>query len=242
MIGIYKIVNILNNKIYIGKSSDIEKRWKEHIRLSKSEHSRRKSPIHKAINKYGKENFRFEIIKECLFEEMDALEIYYIKEYNSTNRKIGYNVTNGGDGGPIMYGSKNPNSIMTEESVVYIRQCYNNGVYKMDVYEEMLERYNLNYNTFCSIWFGQTYKKIMPEVFTEENRKYHRDLAFKNRTPKHVEKVKKYVWEIRLERLNGKNWREIYSKYSFMNENTFKDIWYNRTFKYLIPHKCNDYS
>lgn len=127
MIGIYKIVNILNNKIYIGKSSDIEKRWKEHIRHSKSEHSRRKSPIHKAINKYGKENFRFEIIKECLFEEMDDLEIYYIKEYNSTNRKIGYNVTNGGDGGPIMYGSKNPNSIMTEESVAYIRQCYNNG-------------------------------------------------------------------------------------------------------------------
>ena len=122
---------------------------------------------------------------------MDDLEIYYIKEYNSTNRKIGYNVTNGGDGGPIMYGSKNPNSIMTEESVAYIRQCYNNGVYKMDVYEEMLERYNLNYNTFCSIWLGRSYKKIMPEVFTEENRKYHRDLAFKNRTPKHIEKVKK---------------------------------------------------
>lgn len=38
MIGIYKIVNILNNKIYIGKSSDIEKRWKEHIRHSKTEH------------------------------------------------------------------------------------------------------------------------------------------------------------------------------------------------------------
>ena len=37
MIGIYKIVNILNNKIYIGKSSDIEKRWKEHIRHSKKD-------------------------------------------------------------------------------------------------------------------------------------------------------------------------------------------------------------
>ena len=97
MIGIYKIVNILNNKIYIGKSSDIEKRWKEHIRHSKSEHSRRKSPIHKAINKYGKENFTIELIEEVEATKLDEREVYWISFYDSYNK--GYNCTKGGQNG-----------------------------------------------------------------------------------------------------------------------------------------------
>jgi group I intron endonuclease len=242
MIGIYKIVNKINKKIYIGKSINIEKRWKEHIRHSKEGHQSHNIPLHKAIIKYGKENFIFEVIQECDTDILNDLEKFYIKKYNSNNKKIGYNVTNGGDGGPIMYGSKNPNSVLPEEVVIYIRQCYEKGIYKMDVYNEMLEKHNLNYNTFCCIWRGNTYKKIMPEVFTEERRKYHRDLAFKNRTPKHVEKVKKYVLEIRERRIKGDFWKNVHNEYSFINENTFKDIWYNRTFKYMIPNKCNDYS
>jgi group I intron endonuclease len=54
-IGIYKIENILNGKIYIGQSKHIETRWSEHCRESNQE----KSLISKAIAKYGKENFIF---------------------------------------------------------------------------------------------------------------------------------------------------------------------------------------
>lgn len=197
MIGIYKITNIKNNKIYIGKSTDIKRRWKEHIRHSKDEHKRKKCPLHMAINKYGKDLFKFEVIEECKVDVLDEREMYYIKLFDSKNKKKGYNITNGGDGGPIMYGSLNPNSVLSEDDVVYIRECYKNGVYKMDCYKVLLEKNGINYNTFSSIWHGRSYVKIMPEVFTEENRIIHRNIAFEKRTPKHCNKVKKYVLEIR---------------------------------------------
>ena len=57
---VYKITNKLNNKIYIGQSVNIERRWKEHIC-----DNRKNSLIHLAIQKYGKDNFDFEVIEEC---------------------------------------------------------------------------------------------------------------------------------------------------------------------------------
>lgn len=88
--GIYKITNILNGKIYIGCSKNIENRWKQHLRCNEGH------AIHKAIETYGSENFSFEIIEECLPEELTIKEIYWIKYYNSYLQ--GYNMTTGGDG------------------------------------------------------------------------------------------------------------------------------------------------
>lgn len=59
MIGIYKITNNINNKIYIGQSVHIKRRWAEHCKPSSD------SLISKAIKKYGKDNFTFEIIEKC---------------------------------------------------------------------------------------------------------------------------------------------------------------------------------
>lgn len=78
MIGIYKITNKVNGKIYIGQSIHIEKRWQEHCQPSNN-----KSLIAKAIKKYGKENFLFEVIEQCTKEELLEKEEYYIKMYNS---------------------------------------------------------------------------------------------------------------------------------------------------------------
>ena len=77
---IYKIKNKINNKIYIGKSifNTTEKRWKEHIRDSYDISSPGyKYTIHKAIRKYGIENFIFEVIESNLTqEEADEKEKY----------------------------------------------------------------------------------------------------------------------------------------------------------------------
>lgn len=91
-IGIYKITNKINNKKYIGQSTNIKRR--------KSEHFTKKCDmvISHSIFKYGKENFDFEILEECEESQLDELEIKYITEYKSTNRKFGYNVDNGGNG------------------------------------------------------------------------------------------------------------------------------------------------
>ena len=85
-IGIYKIENNLNHKIYIGQSTNIERRWKEHCRKSK------KSLISQAIQKYGVENFTFQIIIQTEnLSELNNLETFYIKKFNSLTPN-GYNI------------------------------------------------------------------------------------------------------------------------------------------------------
>jgi len=85
MIGIYKITNRLNGKSYVGQSIHIERRWSEHMRPSTD------SLISRAIKKCGKENFDFQVLCECLEEDLNSLEEYYIKKYN-TVVPDGYNV------------------------------------------------------------------------------------------------------------------------------------------------------
>ena len=91
MIGIYLITNKLNNKCYVGQSVDIARRWRQHREAA----SRGETPLYKAIQKYGIENFEFSILEECLKEELDCKEIQYIERYNSYFE--GYNQTKGGD-------------------------------------------------------------------------------------------------------------------------------------------------
>lgn len=86
-IGIYKIENLTNGKVYVGQSVHIEKRFSEHCRSD--------SLIGQAIQKEGKQNFSFSILEECPLEELDYKEQYYIKQYNSIAPK-GYNITTGG--------------------------------------------------------------------------------------------------------------------------------------------------
>lgn len=97
MIGIYKIENQINGKAYIGQSINIEQRWKTHIREGKNYHEGgRGYAIHKAISKYGVENFSFVVLEECKEEELNDREKYWISQYDSYYN--GYNCTKGGDG------------------------------------------------------------------------------------------------------------------------------------------------
>lgn len=89
--GIYKITNTINNKVYIGQSINIEDRWKKH------KYAKDGFAIHQAIQKYGVDNFTFEILEECPKELLDNREIYWISYYNSL--KKGYNMIPGGSNG-----------------------------------------------------------------------------------------------------------------------------------------------
>lgn len=93
--GIYKIVNIVNDKIYIGQSKHIKQRWCEHKKeLKKNKH--RNEYLQRAWNKYGESNFIHEIIELCDESELDEKEVYYINFYNSMNPNKGYNLHSGG--------------------------------------------------------------------------------------------------------------------------------------------------
>ena len=90
---IYKITNLINGKVYIGQTRrTIEIRWRDHVYDSK----RSEYPIHRAIRKYGVDNFKIEMLEECENDKLDEKEIYWIKEYDSTNSDKGYNATSGG--------------------------------------------------------------------------------------------------------------------------------------------------
>ncbi len=97
---LYKIINTLSNKIYIGQSTEPKRRWKSHLRYSKKG-SEAPQYIHRAMNKYGVENFIFEIIATCKTQEnTDFIESILIKQYNSANKEFGYNLKAGGYASP----------------------------------------------------------------------------------------------------------------------------------------------
>ena len=95
-IGIYKIENKINNKVYIGQSINIQKRWSDHKSryLDPNDHSYN-THLYKSMRKYGIENFDFSIVELCLAEELNEKERYWIGYYNSFFN--GYNLTFGGD-------------------------------------------------------------------------------------------------------------------------------------------------
>ena len=99
---IYKITNLINNKIYIGKTSlpTIEERFKEHIHDSIKQRNE-KRPLYDAMNKYGIENFIIEEIEKVENDEIASeREKYWIKNFNSYigfQNSNGYNATLGGD-------------------------------------------------------------------------------------------------------------------------------------------------
>lgn len=96
MIGIYKITNLENGKIYIGQSVDIEERWKQHKwKAFNSNELAYNSAIHAAFRKYGLDKFVCEVIEECSIEQLDEKERYWISTLNSITPN-GYNILEGG--------------------------------------------------------------------------------------------------------------------------------------------------
>lgn len=142
MAAIYKITNLINNKIYIGMTTkSIEQRFKNHLE-NKNTIKLQKYAIYRALNKYGKENFKVDSIIEGDFNQclLSDLEKHYIRLYNSNNPNIGYNMNGGGDGG-IMY-------IRTEEiknkiSKTLMGHSNNKGIKKSEEHKLKLKEANL---------------------------------------------------------------------------------------------------
>lgn len=91
---IYRIINKINGKSYIGetKQKDVNSRWQNHIKSIKTNDGA--TALIGAFNKYGLENFKFEVIIICFDEDRLLYEVEYIRKYN-TLVPNGYNIVEG---------------------------------------------------------------------------------------------------------------------------------------------------
>lgn len=86
---IYRVTCLPTGKCYIGQTKNFKTRKLQHER-AKDDYV-----FHKAIRKYGKDSFVWEILEECPYDKLDEREVFWIAEFDSYNN--GYNSTQGGD-------------------------------------------------------------------------------------------------------------------------------------------------
>lgn len=91
---IYIVTNLVNGKQYVGQTTRLEKRFKEHLRVSQVQ-----CPVmNKAIRKYGSENFSFDTLAKAKSQdELNEMEKSFIKKLK-TLAPYGYNLSPGGLG------------------------------------------------------------------------------------------------------------------------------------------------
>jgi len=154
MIGIYRIRNIVNGKCYYGSSKDIEKRWQRHRNeLKNNNHN---PLLQRAWNKYGEDNFIFEIVEECSESQLLKNEQKYLDllpEYN-----IGL-IACGGDNL-----SKNPNKDKIIENItksVVIRYSLMSNEQKKEKHSKPMEN-NPNWKGGTSFKYCECGVKISP--------------------------------------------------------------------------------
>lgn len=91
--GIYIITNLENNKVYIGQSIDLWTRINEGYFQKLPKGKGHNIHLQRAWDKYGKKNFSFKVLEYIKdINSLNERETYWIKEYNSTNNKFGYNI------------------------------------------------------------------------------------------------------------------------------------------------------
>ena len=122
---IYKITNLVNNKLYIGQVvtyKGIQQRFERHIQSAEAGADFKLS---RAIRKYGKDNFTIEIIDFANSrEELNKKEKHWIYYYDSFNN--GYNMTLGGEGGNT-YSKRTPEQMKITKQKISNAIHLNNG-------------------------------------------------------------------------------------------------------------------
>ena len=221
---IYQITNLINNKIYIGQTNNITKRWANHKCCN--------SPymvIAKAIKKYGVENFKFEVLyRNIPIEQIDELEQKIIKEKNC-RVPYGYNVSVGGSSHTDIhkYGADNSNARLTEEEAQYILDHRNQPAYLL--YDDFSDK--ISYDAFYKVYHHLTYTNLTTTI---EEYPFNREFACQFTSGK-----LEYddIVNIRERYAKGEYWRDVYKDYIWAcdNEWSFWNIYYGNRYKLVMP-------
>lgn len=209
----YMIINKINQKKYIGITINFEKRMAQHKRQKTS------SLIHQAIQKYGEENFEYQIIaSELSVEEAEEMEISLIEKENSLVPN-GYNIAKGG-----LYGGRG--LTISDEDILYIKSHRNLPEYIL--YDSFCDKMSHGY--FLQIYRDEVRKEISPTV-----EMYPDNLAFSCQFTK-TKFTYEDIIDIRIAYAELKDWKELYPLYrEKCSEKTFFDIFRGQSFKLIMP-------
>jgi hypothetical protein len=180
---IYKTTNLVNGKIYIGKDSKNDPTYLGSGIILKA-----------AISKYGVDSFKKEVIEECdSKDKLDEREIFWIKEYNTTDRNVGYNVARGGTGGDTT--SNHPN----KDKIIEAR---NKKVSESLIGHYVSDEARKNQSISHTGWFDRMAKEEQEEYRIKQsialkeyysNNKHHS--KGKNLSKEHKDKLSKHAKE-----------------------------------------------
>lgn len=88
--GIYKITNLQNNMCYVGQSTNIAERWKQHIKRGLGADTPTRNKLYPIMQAVGVENFSFEIIEECTKSQLNDREDYWQDFFKA--KEFGYSI------------------------------------------------------------------------------------------------------------------------------------------------------
>ena len=228
MIGIYKITNKITGDAYIGQSTQIEERFKDHKNPYNWTREKNKK-LYQAFIEFGLNNFIFETIEECDKTLLNDREQYWIKYYNTYPNQ--YNMT---PGGQFNAEENHPSHKLLAEDVKDIRTRYANKETKSEVYKLYQDR--IGESGFHKIWNGNTWKNIMPEVYTKENKEFHlHNTANKGSKNGRSRLTEEDVRNIRLRRKQGEKLSDVYQDFSDkLTYKSFSNVWSYRNWKDII--------
>lgn len=159
MVGIYAFKNKINNFMYVGQSKNIAKRKATHFRYAFNPNAHEYgSLLHRAIRKYGVENFQFLVIEQCEVAKLNERERYWIKFYDSITPR-GYNIL---EGGYASVGWK-----LSKSDVEEIMSLLKNTSVPN---KTIAERYRISENLVCSINTGKSWKTDIDYPIRKGNR------------------------------------------------------------------------
>ena len=219
---IYCYTNLENNKKYIGQTINPQQRYNQHKSSAYNEKSEEyNSLFHRAIRKYGFENFKYEILAESEdIEILNQMEILFIQKYQ-TKAPNGYNIEDGGKNSSKPKAQEQKIKLtwsqakLSEEEIIELRKAYSRKESPKKIYDELYKD-RLHYNSFLNIWSGRRYKNIMPELL-EKGR--------------HTKLNKELVLAIRKDKKeNNLSYSKLAEKYN-ISKSTIADIITERTWK-----------
>ena len=184
---VYAHFNKTTGKAYIGiTKTNITQRWKRHVIESSKTNSKNSCYFHRAIQKYGKEDWHHIILEtiECsTVKDAENCEIKWIKIYESNNRLYGYNSTSGGKINEFTTEVREKLSKKTKESLTPERLDYQS--------KKMKEYHKYNPNPFK----GKKHSEESKLKMSEKVKKYHKNNLNPFKGKKHTDETKALMSE-----------------------------------------------